>query len=77
MKQNVTVQLDQAIIHDAKVLAARRSSSLSKLLSDQIRLIAAQEANYEHTKKLALIRLNKGYALGGTKLPTREEIYRR
>ena len=77
MKQNVTDKLDKAIIRDAKVLAARRSSSLSKLLSDQIRLIAAQEADYEHTKKLALARLDKGYALGGTKMPTREEIYSR
>jgi hypothetical protein len=77
MKQNVTVQLDQAIIRDAKVLAAKRSTSLSKFLSDQIRLIAAQESNYEHSKEQALARLDKGYSLGGGKLPKREELYNR
>jgi len=77
MKQNITVQLDQSIIRDAKVLAAKRSSSLSKFLSDQIQLIAAQESNYEHNKKLALARLDRGYSLGGGKMPKREELYNR
>jgi len=77
MKQNITVQLDQSIIRDAKVLAAKRSSSLSKFLSDQIQLIAVQESNYEHNKKLALARLDRGYSLGGGKMPKREELYNR
>ena len=77
MKQNLTVQLDRSIIRDAKVLAAKRSSSLSKFLSDQIQLIAAQESDYEHNKKLALARLDKGYSLGGGKMPKREELYNR
>jgi len=77
MKQNITVQLDQSIIRDAKVLAAKRSSSLSKFLSDQIQLIAAQESDYEHNKKLALARLDRGYSLGGGKTPKREELYNR
>ena len=77
MKQNVTVQLDQAIIREAKVLAAKRSSSLSKFLSDQIQLIAAQESDYELNKKQALARLDKGYSLGGGKFPKREELYSR
>lgn len=77
MKQNITVQLDQSIIRDAKVLAAKRSSSLSKFLADQIQLIAAQESNYERNKKMALARLDKGYSLGGGKMPKREELYNR
>jgi len=77
MKQNLTVQLDQSVIRDAKVLAAKRSSSLSKFLSDQIQLIAAQESDYERNKKLALARLDKGYSLGGGKMPKREELYNR
>lgn len=77
MKQNVTVQLDQAIIRDAKVLAAKRSSSLSRFLSDQIQLIAAQESDYESSKEQALARLDKGFSLGGGKMPKREELYTR
>ena len=75
MNQNVTVQLDQAVIRDAKILAAKRSTSLSRFLGDQIRGIAAQESDYERSKKQALARLDKGYSLGGGKMPKREEIY--
>jgi hypothetical protein len=77
MKQNITVQLDQSVIRDAKIMAARRATSLSKYLAAEIQRIAAQESNYEQAKKAALARLNKGYALGGAKMPRREDIYSR
>jgi hypothetical protein len=77
VKQNVTVQLDQSIIHAAKILAAKRSTSLSKFLADEIRKIAAQDSTYDKDKALALTRLSQGYSLGGAKLPNRSEIYNR
>jgi hypothetical protein len=77
MKQNITVQLEKSVIHDAKILAARRSTSLSQLLANEIRQLAAQESNYERNKQSALARLHKGYALGGAKAPNREELYDR
>lgn len=77
MKQNITVQLDKAVIQDAKVVAAKRSTSLSKFLASEIQRIAAQESNYERNKKSALARLDKGYVLGGAKMPRREDIYTR
>lgn len=75
MKRNLTVQLDDATIRDAKLVAARRSMSISSLVSEEIRRAAARESSYEKTKRSALIRLNKGYDLGGGKLPTRDEIH--
>lgn len=75
MKQSLTIWLDQSVIHDAKVLAARRSISLSQFLVDQIQCIVAQESDYEHNRASALARLDKGYALGEAKMPKREEIY--
>ncbi len=77
MKQNVTIQLDKAVIQDAKLLAAKRSTSLSKLLAAEIRRLAAHESNYEQIRKSALARLNKGYSLGGAKVPGRDEIHSR
>lgn len=77
MKQNITVQLEKTVIKDAKVIAARQSTSLSKLLADEIRKIASQESTYDNDKKLAIKRLQKGYSLGGSKLPKREELYTR
>jgi len=75
MKQNITVQLDQAVIKEAKVIAAKRSTSLSKFLADEIRKIALLESTYDNDKKKAITRLQNGYSLGGDKLPEREELY--
>ena len=77
MKQNITVQLDKSVIKDAKVIAAKRSTSLSKFLADEIKKIASQESTYDKDKTLALARLSKGYSLGGAKLPNRTELYTR
>jgi hypothetical protein len=35
-KQNITVRLDRQTLRKAKVLAARRNTSISRLLADQI-----------------------------------------
>jgi hypothetical protein len=77
MKQNITVQLDQTVIKEAKVIAAKRSTSLSKFLAEEIRKIASQESTYDKDKELALKRLKNGYSLGGARLPKREELYTR
>lgn len=77
MKRNITVQLDQSVIRNAKIVAARRSTSLSRFLAEEIQRIAAQESDYEKNKKLALARLRSGYSLGGARMPSREEIYQR
>jgi hypothetical protein len=77
MKQNITVQLDQTVIKEAKVIAAKRSTSLSKFLADEISKIASQESTYDKDKELAIMRLQNGYSLGGNKLPRREQLYTR
>lgn len=77
MKQNITVQLEKSVIRDAKILATRRSTSLSQLLANEIRQLAAQESGYERKKQSALARLHRGYALGGAKIPNREELHDR
>ena len=77
MKRNLTVQLDESTIKDAKIIAAKRSMSLSGLISDEIRRLALREASYERTKASALARLTKGFDLGGGNMPSREEIHKR
>ena len=77
MKRNLTIQLDETTINDARVVAARRSKSISSLVSEEIRRAAARETGYEKVKKSALARLSKGYDLGGGILPKRDEIYDR
>ena len=47
-KQNITVRLNKQTIQKARVLAARRSTSISGLLASQIEGLAAEEDAYDH-----------------------------
>lgn len=77
MKRNLTIQLDESIIKKARVVAARRSTSISRLVSEEIERTAAKDAVWETAKKRALQRLNSGFDLGSGKLPKRETLHER
>lgn len=77
MKQNITLALDKEVVRKAKVLAAERSTSVSRLLSDEIERIVGERDRYEKAKVVAIAELRRGYHLGGGQLPSREETYER
>lgn len=77
MKQNITLALDQEVLKKAKVLAAERSTSVSRLLANEIERIVGERDRYEKAKQAAIAELRRGYHLGGGPLPRREEIYDR
>lgn len=77
MKQNITLSLDKDLIKKGKVIASRKETSLSRLLSDFLRQIINEDERYELSKRKAINILNKGYHLGG-KIPcSREELHER
>ncbi len=69
MGQNLTVHLDETTATKAKVLAARRSTSVSKLVAGQIERLVAEEDVYEHAQQTALAQLERGFHLGGGPMP--------
>ena len=76
-KQNVTVSLNTETIRKAKVLAARRSTSVSGLLAEQIEWLVGAEEAYERSERAALAMLDKGFHLGGVIPASREELHER
>jgi len=76
-KQNVTVSLDRETIHKAKIIAARRSTSISGLLAQQIESLVDQDESYERAKQHALMMLNEGIRLGGNFKVSRDELHER
>ncbi|MGH9704314.1 MAG: hypothetical protein ACRD4K_13150 [Candidatus Acidiferrales bacterium] len=76
-KQNVTVSLDKAIIQKAKVVAARRSTSISGLLAQQIELLVGEEEAYERAERQAMALLEEGFRLGGKIIASRDELHER
>jgi len=77
MKQNITLSLDKDLIMKARVIAARRRVSISKILSDELSRITSEEEHYEFSKRKALADLKTGFHLGGKIIATREELHER
>ncbi len=76
-KQNLTVSLDRETIRKAKIVAARRSTSISGLLARQIEILVGEEEAYERSKRQALALLDQGFDLGGKGPVTRDELHER
>ena len=76
-KQNVTVSLSVQTIKKAKLLAARRSTSISGLLAEQIESLVGAEEAYAAAHRSALDLMEKGIHLGGGAPFTRDELHAR
>ena len=76
MPRNVTVQLDDETIRNAKLVAARLDTSLSKLLAREIQRLAKQ-VTYEDAMRHAIAQMEKGFHLGGPPYPSRESLHER
>jgi hypothetical protein len=76
-KQNLTISLDRQTIRMAKILAARRSTSISGLLARQIEILVGEEEAYERAERQAMSLLNQGFHLGGVIRASRDELHER
>jgi hypothetical protein len=76
-KQNVTISLDRKTIQKAKILAARRSTSISGLLAHQIEILVGEEEAYERAERQAMTLLDQGFHLGGVIRVGRDELHER
>jgi len=77
MTRNLTIQLDENTIKKARIVATRRSISISKLVSEEISKAAETEEYWSTAKRIALNQLSHPFHLGGQKLPNRESLYDR
>ncbi|HUV59633.1 MAG TPA: DUF6364 family protein [Desulfatiglandales bacterium] len=77
MKQNITLSIEKDIIKKGKIIAAQKDTSISKMLSEQLKQIIDREEQYEAAKRSALQTLKKGFRLGGKITWKREDLYER
>ena len=62
--RNLTVRLDEDVVRKAKILAARRGTSVSALVAAVIREEVDRDEAYEISKRRALARMHRGHDLG-------------
>jgi hypothetical protein len=77
MKRNITLSLDKELIGKAKVMAAHRQTSISGMLSEELRKAVEKTERYQWAKREAMNNLKIGFHLGGRILTTREDIHER
>ena len=76
-KQNLTISLDKQTIRKAKIVAAKRSTSISGLLALQIEILVGEEEAYERAERQAMSLLDQGFHLGGVIRASRDELHER
>ena len=69
--------IDKRLLKAARVLAARRSSSISALLADGLRQITDNADTYLSAKSSALALLQQGLRLGVKGIIDREALHER
>ena len=74
---NITLKVDASLAREAKVLAARRGTSLSRLVAEQLEQLVNDDQVYAAAKRQALRRLKRGYDLGATISGNRSSLHDR
>jgi predicted transcriptional regulator len=75
-KRNVTIQLDDDIIHRAKIIAAKRGTSVSGLVTQELARLVQADERYEDAQRRAEHALNRAKARGGQRWK-RDELHQR
>jgi hypothetical protein len=76
-RQNVTISLKRETLQKARVLAARRATSISGLLAEQIEALVGKDDDYARAEKRARELMKQGFHLGGGPKVSRDELHER
>lgn len=75
--QNITLSLPKSVLRKVKLLAVKRNSSISRLVTDAIEKMLSEETNYEGAKIRQIAMMKKGFDLSWQKPKSREELHER
>ena len=75
--KNVTITLEEEVARWARILAAERNTSVSRLVGEMLREKMLAEKNYQMTMEQYLSQPPKELKDPAAKYPTREELYGR
>ena len=74
---NITIKVDADLARDARGFAARRGTSLSRLVAEQLDTLVRGDQTYAAARRRALARLRNGYDMGGERPLSRDEVHDR
>jgi len=74
---NITIKIESDLAQDARVMAAKMGTSLSRLVAEQLELLVMQDQAYGAAKQNALRSLKRGFDLEWDKPVSRDELHDR
>jgi len=77
MKQNITLSIEKELLKKARMLAAKKETSVTRLLTEQLSKLVSDDDQYELAKRRALSILKQGFHLGGRIIAKREDLHER
>lgn len=79
MTKNITLRVDAALVREAKIIAAKRGTSLSAMAAEWLASLTRRETEYDKAMKQDLAFLDKPRKLGtyGKAAWTRDELHER
>lgn len=75
-RRNLTIQLDEATIRHAKIVAAHRGMSVSALVAQQLNDLAEADERYERARQVALDAMTEAVDRGAPRW-RRDDLYDR
>jgi hypothetical protein len=77
--QNITLSLPEEDLREARIIAARRGTSVSRLLAHMLRETVEQETGYAAARERSQARLREGLDLGtdGRVTWSRDDLHER
>jgi len=77
--RNLTIRLDDEVIQKARIVAARRGTSISKLVASTIEDLVSEDDDYHRAMSSALAAMEEGFAMGSGGRITwrRDELHER
>lgn len=75
-KANLTIQLDEDVIRRARIVAAKRGTSVSALVARELDGLVEQDARYEEARRRAE-ELMRAVTLRGSRSWRRDELHDR
>ncbi len=76
-RQNLTIGLSRQVLRKAKILAARRETSISGLLAQEIDSLVGKDEAHERSERQATALLDSGFHMGGLTRASRDELHER
>ena len=74
---NITIKIESELAQEARVFAARKGASLSRLVAEELEKLVREDQAYLAARRNALRQLKEGLDLGWDKPESRSELHDR